>query len=177
MSFPRASRRRAIAAMSASRNGKTNAKTNDKSSARNRGSNRASHCRRPPRRHRPRSPRAAVKLQPPGIKASPIWLSGLKRRSASRRARYAQPALRHARRLRPIRQRAAIRRCPRRRAIPAPASKELRPTPISLIRTRPPSTTRSNKRWLICWDGRRRADVRRPASDSGRLEIHRLRLR
>ena len=173
-SFPRESRRRsAIAPMSASRRAKTSAKTSVKTSVKSNGRsrakinaqspgwNRAGPCNRP-RHPRPRlrSPPAVAKRRPVVTRTLPIWPSGLKRRSANRRATRAQPPLRHARRRRRISQRAAIRRRLPRHAIRAAASSDRhRPRPISPIKTRPPSTTRSNKRWPICWGGRRKADV------------------
>jgi len=153
-SFRRGSRRRnAIAAMSASRR--------DKSSAQSRGWNRAGPRNRVRHlRRRPRSP-PGVKPQPVATKILPIWPSGLKRRSANRRARRAHPPIRHVQRRRPISQRAAIRCRLRRHAVRAPANNDRhRRRPISRTKTRPPSTTRSNKRWRICWGGLPRAEVR-----------------
>jgi hypothetical protein len=145
-----------------SRRVKISGKSNGRISAQSRGWNCAGPRHRPHHPHRRlRWPRALARPQPAATKTLPIWPSGLKRRCANHRARHAHRPIRHARRRRPIRQRAAIRRHPRRRAVRAAASNARhRPTAtISPTKARPPSTTRSNKKWRICSGGRQRAEA------------------
>jgi hypothetical protein len=160
-SCPRGSRRSSAVAAMSSRRVKISGKSNGRIRAQSRGWNCAGPRNRPHHPHRRlRWPRVLAKPQPVATKTLPIWPSGLKRRCANHRARHTHPPIKHARRRRPIRQRAAIRRHPRRHAIRAAASNgRHRPTPISPTKPRPPSTTRSNKKWRICWGGLQRAEA------------------
>src|SRR5689334_16688948 len=133
-----------------------------KSRGPSRGWSHASPRKRPrPLRHRLRLPVRLARLLLETTKALPIWPSALKRRCASRPAKDAQLAARDARQPRP-RRREPIHHRPPRRAIRAAASKDPQlQRPASRTRTKPPSTTRLNKKWRIYWAGRRRAEVSR----------------
>jgi hypothetical protein len=180
--FPRADHpRSAVAAIAVNRRGKSSAKSSGKkrdrtrdknlvNSAQTRGSNRASRCNRRRAHLRlrhplPQLPQPKLRLLP--IKALPIWHNGSKRRCENRPAKHGQAAASRAQRLRPTRPHAA-RRCRHHRRVPhAPASKgPWRPRPARSIKTRRPSTIRSNKRWQICSGDRQRAEVgSHPTSD------------
>src|SRR5215469_2900413 len=156
---------------SAKSSAKNNGKNNAKSSGPSRAWNRVNRYKRLRRHHRRLQSPTPPAIQRPATKALPTWLSALKRRSASLPARHARRAVRHAQQPRP-RRHAAIQRPLRRRAILGPASKNRRPQmPASPTRTKPPSTTRSNKKWRICWGGPQRPEVRCLRTDVGTATV------